>query len=67
MKMSLKERDRRYKLIRQGMEEQGVDVIVAAALERVVLTGAWLPIFAISPTSTPKVPTCCSPEKGLRP
>jgi Xaa-Pro aminopeptidase len=31
MKMSLKERDRRYKLIRQGMEEQGVDVIVVAA------------------------------------
>jgi hypothetical protein len=24
MKMSLKERDRRYKLIRQGMEEQGI-------------------------------------------
>jgi Xaa-Pro aminopeptidase len=31
MKMSLKERERRYKLIRKGMEEQSVDVIVAAA------------------------------------
>ena len=31
MKMSLKERDRRYKLIRQGMEEQGIDVIVAGS------------------------------------
>jgi Xaa-Pro aminopeptidase len=31
MKMSLKERDRRYTLIRQGMAEQGIDLIVAAA------------------------------------